>query len=843
MSRFKLNKNCKYILPYLLSFAISLPVFSQVTAPTSAPSTAPTTTGQPQGTQQPANSRTTTPTNSKSNAPANNAANQPANQQNNPQGTDAKTVEKGKAALDAAEAADGTDTDTKDRSKENKTTTSTLTPEEEAKQVLRNKIYGYSIFADKNLNTIPDFQIATPANYIVGPGDVLKIFYFNYAEASYELTVDRDGFISIQPRVGKVYVNGLTIEEIRKVLIDKFTRANVPGLIGEGGQPARTKLMVQLGEVRTVKVYVTGEVINPGNYEISSLSSGFNALYLAGGPNEIGSFRDVKIVRNGKVISHFDIYDFLSNGSFKGDLRVQDNDNIVVGYYIKRVEIAGLVKRPGIYELLPEEKLSDVINYAGGFDDQAYRGRLKIDRITSIERKILDVSEDQYKTFEMATGDVINVETVLDRVENIVTITGSVMRPGNFALENSPTLKKLVDNAQGLREDAFIGRISVLRTKQDLTIESISLNYADILNNTVPDLILTRLDQVVIPSKFDMSEPAYITVSGEVNNPRIAENEGRYAYTSNMTLEDVLLQAGGLKESAYSTEVEVVRRKRNSLAGAANAQISEIHKFNINRDLSLNSKETNFVLLPFDQVIVRKSPNYVEQQSVFLEGEVLVNGPYSIINKNDKISDIIKRAGGLTELAYPEGATLLRRSIVNSLQNPINYEEEEAAQVNIKRGTITSDLPNVKEESIGIKLKSILKNPGSFEDLIVQEGDIIRIPKRLETVQVIGSVLYPTTVKYGKGMAFSDYISQSGGFTTQSLRKSSYIKYPNGNVDRTRRFLFFNVYPKVEPGSEIYVPQRAAPALNPQQTIATATGLLGSLMGLVVTVLAFRSLR
>ena len=843
MSRFKLNKNCKYILPYLLSFAISLPVFSQVTAPTSAPSTAPTTTGQPQGTQQPTNSRTTTPTNSKSNAPANNAANQPANQQNNPQGTDAKTVEKGKAALDAAEAADGTDTDTKDRSKENKTTTSTLTPEEEAKQVLRNKIYGYSIFADKNLNTIPDFQIATPANYVVGPGDVLKIFYFNYAEASYELTVDRDGFISIQPRVGKVYVNGLTIEEIRKVLIDKFTRANVPGLIGEGGQPARTKLMVQLGEVRTVKVYVTGEVINPGNYEISSLSSGFNALYLAGGPNEIGSFRDVKIVRNGKVISRFDIYDFLSNGSFKGDLRVQDNDNIVVGYYIKRVEIAGLVKRPGIYELLPEEKLSDVINYAGGFDDQAYRGRLKIDRITSIERKILDVSEDQYKTFEMATGDVINVETVLDRVENIVTITGSVMRPGNFALENSPTLKKLVDNAQGLREDAFIGRISVLRTKQDLTIESISLNYADILNNTVPDLILTRLDQVVIPSKFDMSEPAYITVSGEVNNPRIAENEGRYAYTSNMTLEDVLLQAGGLKESAYSTEVEVVRRKRNSLAGAANAQISEIHKFNINRDLSLNSKETNFVLLPFDQVIVRKSPNYVEQQSVFLEGEVLVNGPYSIINKNDKISDIIKRAGGLTELAYPEGATLLRRSIVNSLQNPINYEEEEAAQVNIKRGTITSDLPNVKEESIGIKLKSILKNPGSFEDLIVQEGDIIRIPKRLETVQVIGSVLYPTTVKYGKGMAFSDYISQSGGFTTQSLRKSSYIKYPNGNVDRTRRFLFFNVYPKVEPGSEIYVPQRAAPALNPQQTIATATGLLGSLMGLVVTVLAFRSLR
>ena len=248
------------------------------------------------------------------------------------------------------------------------------------------------------------------------------------------------------------------------------------------------------------------------------------------------------------------------------------------------------------------------------------------------------------------------------------------------------------------------------------------------------------------------------------------------------------------------------------------------------------------MLLPFDQVIVRKSPNYVEQQSVFLEGEVLVTGPYSIINKNDKISDVIKRAGGLTELAYPEGATLLRRSIINSLQTPVNYEAEEAAEINIKRGTITNDLPNVKEESIGIKLKSILKDPGSFEDLIVQEGDIIRIPKRLETVQVIGSVLYPTTVKYGKGMAFSDYISQSGGFTTQSLRKSSYIKYPNGNVDRTRRFLFFNIYPKVEPGSEIYVPNRAAPALSPQQTITTATGILGSVMTLILTVLAFRSI-
>ncbi|MCE7040062.1 SLBB domain-containing protein [Dyadobacter sp. CY312] len=836
MTRFQLGKKCKYVLPYLLSFIISLPAFSQVIAPTTS---APAPAGPVQNTQPAGNPRSTTP----NNPSGANTGNQPAGQQNNAnqQGPDSKTTDKGKAAT-STEATDPNNPDPKDQSKINETKSSTLTAEEQAKEELRNKIFGYSIFANKNLNTIPDFQIATPTNYIVGPGDVLKIFYYNFAEASYNLEVNRDGFIQIQPRVGNVYVAGHTIEEIRKILIDKFTKFNVPGLIGVNGQPPRTKLMVTLGELRTVQVLVTGEVINPGTYELSSLASAFNALYLAGGPNEIGSFRDVKVVRNGKVISHLDIYDFLTKGTKDGDVRVQDNDNIQVGYYYKRVEMAGLIKRPGLYELLPDEKLSDAISYAGGFDDKAFRGRLKVERITSMERKMFDVSEDQYASFDMATGDLITVETVLDRFENIVTVEGAVMRPGNYSLDNSPSLKKLVDNAQGLREDAFIGRINVLRTRQDLTIENISLNYADIVNGTTPDLMLTRLDQVIIPSKFAMAETAFISVEGEVNNMAIGENEGKFPYTANTTLEDALLKAGGFKESAYTSEVEVVRRKRNGIAGAANAQIAEIHKFNINRDLSLNSNQSNFILQPFDQVIVRKSPNYVEQQSVFIEGEVLVPGEYSIINKNDKISDVIRRAGSLTELANPEGATLLRRSINRSLNEPIDYAQADAVENSIKSGTIVGDSQGVKEESIGIQLKSILKSPGSFEDLIIQEGDIIRIPKRLETVQVIGQVLYPTTVKYGKGMAFTDYISQSGGFTTQSLRKSSYIKYPNGNVDRTRRFLFFNVYPKVQPGSEIYVPQRAAPALNTQQAITTATGLLGSIMTLVVTILAFRSI-
>lgn len=830
MNTFKLAKSCKSIVPYLLCLIITLPALAQTTAPTTAPTSTPATSGTTQGGQTTGNTQGT-----QQSQAAKAAA---AQQSNAAKTTDASSTEKGKAA--AANNANG-EGDGSDQSKINKTSTTPLTPAEQAKLELREKIYGYSIFADKKFDPIPDLQIATPTNYVVGPGDNLNIYIFNYAEATYKTLVSRDGFISIA-RLGNIYVAGKTIEEIRKILIDKFSKFT-PGLLGENGETARTKLMVTLGEIRNVKVFVTGEVINPGTYEITSLASAFNALYQAGGPNEIGSFRDVRVVRAGKVISHMDIYDYLVNGKIDGDIRVQDNDNVVVGFYKKRVEVTGEMKRPGLYELKPEETLADVIKYAGGFTDSAYRARVKIQRITSKERKIVDVSEDQYEKAEMVTGDVIDVETVLDRVENIVTIEGAVMREGDYSLDNSGTLKKLIEAAQGLREDAFTGRIAVLRTRTDLTIESIQINLADVLNGAVPDLVLARLDQVVIPSKFDMAQSAIVTVEGEVNNPKFGENDGKYAYVANMTLEDVLVKAGGFKESAYTSEVEVIRRKRNSIPGAANAQIAETFKFNVNRDLSIGSTETNFVLLPFDQVIVRKSPNYVEQQSVFVEGEVLVPGSYTIVNKNDKISDVLKRSGGITELAYPEGATLLRRTYVTDVSNPTDFEQEEATQENIKKGKATGSLPSVKEESIGIKLAVILKSPGSFEDLVLQEGDIIRIPKRLETVQVNGEVLYPTTVKYGKGLSFVDYVSHSGGFTTKSLRKSSYIKYPNGSVDRTRKFMFFNIYPKVQPGSEIYVPVRGTVAMTPQQAIQTTTGILTSVMTLIVSVLAFRSLR
>ncbi|TDB64479.1 SLBB domain-containing protein [Arundinibacter roseus] len=820
------QKNFLFI-PILLFFSIST-VFSQVNAPAPAgtPSApAPTNTGTTQGT-----------TNQGTNAPANaprSAANPTAPTVQGASGNDAtdlinksKTEEALKSAQQNADAAQN----------------EAVSAAEQAKIALREKIFGYSIFANKSFDLIPDQMIATPRDYTIGPGDNLNLYIYGYAQIpDLELLVNRDGFVSI-PKVGNVNLGGKSIEEAQKILLARFSRF-IPSLLGSGGQPAPTKLMLSLGQIRSIKVFVTGEVINPGVYELTSLSSAFNALYQAGGPNEIGSFREVRVIRNNKVVSKFDIYDYLIEGTLDGDIRVQDNDNINVGYYKKRIEVTGNVKRPGIFEAKASEKLSDILRYAGGFTDNAYQGLVKVYRITNRERKILDVSSDKFDTFELSTGDEVIVETVLDRFENIVTIEGAVMRPGEYSVDNNPTLKTLLKNAQGLREDAFTGRVTVTRTREDQSVVSIPLNLTDLFNNTVPDLELTRLDLVTVPSKFDMAEQSTVHIQGEVNNTQIGDNGGNFPYMANMTLEDLLVKAGGFKESAAS-QVEVVRRVRDSNAQAADAAISKIYRFDVSRDLSLNGQASGFTLMPFDEVIVRKSPNYQEQQFVALEGEILNPGQYGIMSKNEKITDLLQRAGGLTDLAYIKGATLIRTTPVS---------EFESQQTATAIGQISNDVKNgafniggggeVRQEFIGIQLEKILKNPESNDNLIIQEGDIIRIPKRLETVQVKGELLYPTTVKYNDNMAFLDYVSQSGGFTRTSLRRSAYVKYPNGSVDRTRKFLFFNVYPKVEPGSEIYVPVKAGSELTAQQVLQQGVAVTSTLMTLILSVLAFRNIR
>lgn len=786
-----------------------------------------TSTGSPTSTGVPA------PTGSTTANPTTLPANQQANPNQVPPTTDADT----NATTD-----NSTEGDTElDPNKKNEVDVA-VSPEIQA---LRQKIFGYSVFANKSFDTAPDKQIATPGNYPVGPLDQLLIQVYGKAQLpAWNLTVTRDGNIFIPYRIGNVYVNGKTVDEIRKILTDRLS-PYVPGLLGEGAAP-QTHISVTLTNLRTVKVFVTGEVINPGAYDMSSLSSAFNVLYQAGGPNEIGTFRDVKVIRNNEVISTFDIYEFLTEGKLTGDVRVQENDRIVVGYYNKRVELTGEIKKPGLFEVAQNEKLKDIINFAGGFTDKAYKARVKVYRVTPKEKRILDIPFESLGSFELATGDSISVSPILDRFENLVTINGAVMRPGEFSLDANPTLKTLLESADGLREDAFTGRVTVSRTRADLSVEIISLDLADLINGKIPDLELTRLDDVTVPSKFDMTEVSYVEVQGEVINPNYSQNEGKFPFKNNMTLEDLLITAGGFKESAETTNIEIVRRRRDYDPTASNPKVADIFRVNTGRDLSIKGSQSGFILQPFDQVIVRRSPSYEEQKFVLIEGEVLMPGQYGITSKDEKISDIIRRAGGLTNYAYIPGATLKRRRLQDPSTAQITAGEElNAISKEVKTGSFIShgSSGEVQEENIGIHLASIIKNEKSGDNLIIHENDVIIIPKRLETVKVSGETLFPTTVKYGNGMNFLDYVSQSGGFTKQSLRKSSFIKYPNGSIDRTRRFLVFNVYPKVEPGSEIIVPGKTGTEMTAQQVIQTGIGVTSSVLTLITTLLLFRNIR
>jgi protein involved in polysaccharide export with SLBB domain len=818
----------KKLLLALVIFCIALsPVFSQVIAPApaGAPASAPTgPVSSPSGAGNAGNQG-----NPGTNANTPNASQTPAksageiNTQDTKSQADAALKAAGESKADAQKEA--------------------LTAAEQARQELRDKIFGYEVFVDKQYEPIALTSIATPSDYTIGPGDALTLYINGYAElAPQELVVNRDGFVTLF-RIGNVNVGGKSIEEVRKILLSRYSRF-IPTLLGSGGNPAPTQLTLALGQTRQVNVYVTGQVTNPGSYSLTSLSSAFDALYQSGGPTEVGTFREIKVIRNNKVVSTFDLYPFLTEGTLEGSIRVQDNDRISVGYYKKRVELIGNVKTPGLFEPKEGETLSDIIGYAGGFTDVAYRGRVKVYRITPRERRILDVSNEDFDTFVLETGDEIEIETVLDRFENIVTIEGAVMRPGEYSLDSNPSLKVLIENAQGLRDDAFTGRIYVSRTRADQSMENIPLNLADILNGTAEDLLLTRLDVVNISSRFDLAEQSTVHIQGEVNNPKIGDNGGTFAYMTNMTLEDVILKAGGFKESAQSAQVEVVRRVRNSDPQASNASISQTFRFDVSRDLSLNGKATGFILMPFDEIIVRKSPNYQEQQFITLEGEFLNPGEYGIESKNEKITDLIERSGGLTNLAYIKGATLIRRTPVSDFESQQTANALGQIQNDVKKGAFEVDSEaEIRQEFVNIRLDRILRNPNSDENIIVQEGDILRVPKRLETVRVQGELLYPTTVKYDDDMSFLDFVSQSGGFTRKSLKRSSYVKYPNGSVDRTRKFLVFNVYPKVEPGSEIYVPSKVGTELTTQQILQQGISITSTLFTLILSVLAFRTIR
>lgn len=699
------------------------------------------------------------------------------------------------------------------------------------------KIFGEELF--KNTNRIsfePNLRMATPKSYVIGPDDELLIDITGDNEANYNLKVTPDGTIRLQ-YVGLISVGGLTIEEATSKIRSIMSRT-YPGL-----RTGRTSVAINLGNIRSIKITIIGEAVRPGSYTLSSLSTVFNALYASGGPNKNGSFRKINIIRNGKVVTSVDVYDFLLKGVQK-NIRLQDQDVINVPVYQTRVEMSGEVKRPALYEMLSTETLQNAIDFAGGFSSQAYTANVKVLQNTSKERKIVDVDAEKFNTYKPVNGDKYIVETILDRFENRVEISGAVFRPGKYEVQKGLTLRGLITKADGLKEDAFLARGYISRLNIDNSPSLISFDLQKVLNGSEGDIALQREDKVTISSIFDLRDEYKLEVQGEVRHP------GIFKYADNVSLESIIQMAGGLKEGATPNRVEISRRVKNSDARSTTASTAQIFTVDIDQNLKLLGEP--FILQPFDIVFVRNSEGYQTQKNVTIQGEVLYPGVYTIQRKNERISDLVKRAGGLTALAFTEGGSLKRPGPPKlrkekSTADSVKAVEERYRLSNLRRlqrqaGVIDTlslkqDSASLTSEMVGINLKGILQNPNSRIDLILQDGDIINIPIELQTVRVSGEVLKPINILYNRNKSMKDYINESGGYTYNASKKRGYVEYANGSIKSTKNFLFFHSYPTIKPGAEIFVPKHPPREKIGIAGIGAIASALASLAVIIVTLL------
>jgi len=681
-----------------------------------------------------------------------------------------------------------------------------------------SRIFGADLFRGGNTTFEPNLRLATPINYILGPEDQLNINVYGSSLVNWKLDVSPEGNINI-PGIGLLNVAGKTIEQATSSIKSKLVANNYA--IGRG-----TNVQVSLGNIRSIKVIIVGEVEKPGTYTLPSLATVFNALYSANGPNDNGSFREIEIIRNNHIIRHLDIYDFLVKGDQKDNIGLQDQDIIRVPTYRIRVQMDGEVKRPALFEVLPGETLRDVIRFAGGFTDQAYTSVIKVSQISDQQRRITDVVESDYKNYIPLRGDIYTVGRILDRYENRVTINGAVFRPGQYELQKGLTLNQLIQKSAGLKEDAFTGTASITRLKPDNTTEIISFNLGDIINKSAPDISLQREDVVNISSIFDLRDQYRVSIKGEVRRP------GEFSYSDGLSVADLIVKAGGFAEGASAKRIEVARRINNSDPKSTSSFIAQV--FSVNVDAQLKSGDAQFKLEPFDIVSVYSLPGYEIQKTVKIEGEVLYPGFYTIRKKNEKISDVVARAGGISASADVEGGTLRRDniSLLGIDKNKVDttgIARERTDQLNrLKQAYKDSTTNNLqlRNNYIGIDLKAILNKPGSSIDLIMEDGDIIRIPKQQQVVRVNGDVLYPSAIVYDGNKTFKGYVLNAGGYAPDALKRGAYVVYPNGTVRGTRKFLFWNSHPAVKPGSEIYVPKKPERKGNVgQEILAYATGL------------------
>lgn len=696
------------------------------------------------------------------------------------------------------------------------------------------KIFGSDLFQNTEMTFEPNLRLATPKGYVVGPDDNLIIDVTGENEVSYTLDVSTDGSINI-PYVGRIAVAGLSIDQsISKI---KAAMSKIYPAMHSG----RTALAINLGNVRSIQVILTGQVYMPGTYTLSSLSSAFNALYHAGGPSEKGTYRNIQLIRNNKVILTIDLYDFLLKGIQKGNVRLQDQDVIHVPVLNKQVLVSGEVNTPAYFEMKNQETLQDLVMFAGGFSSKAYSARLKVIQNTSKEHKIIDVSSENFNSYLPNNGDQVVVEQILERFQNRVEIKGAVFRPGEYQLSPGLTLKQLIEKADGLKEDAFLNRGYITRLNSDNTINLLSFDVKKILSGEEKDVMLLREDKITISSIFDLRDEYEYTIQGEVRYP------GTFPFAENTNLEDLIQMAGGFKTGATPNRVEISRRVLNSDVTSANASTAEIFTVNVDENLMLVGPKFN--LKPFDIVSVRNAEGYMVQKQVRIEGEVLYPGLYTIVNKSERISDIIKRAGGLTLIAYSAGASLKRpgpKTDQKHIDDKTRKSEEEedkqsllllksADETGVKNEAVEEKI--IQSDLVGIQLEKILKTPLSNYDLILEDGDVINIPKQLQTVKITGEVLNPNNVIYADGKGIRTYIRGAGGFSTKAYKKGVFVKYANGSVQGKRKFLFFSNNPSITPGAEIMVPKKAdREKLTPQNWIGISTAL-ASLGAIIVSIL------
>ena len=680
-------------------------------------------------------------------------------------------------------------------------------------------VFGRNIFTNGALTFAPSANLPTPVNYVLGPGDEVIIDIWGTNQATIRQTISPDGTINI-PDVGMISLNGMTIKQA-----DAYMKRKLGQIYSVDGDDAKSEIKLTLGNIRTIQVNMMGEVANPGTYYLSSLSNIYHALHRAGGVSDLGSLREIQLIRKGKVVATVDIYDFIRDGKMNETI-LEEGDIINVPAYDILVDISGNVKRPMSYELKEGETLADLIDYAAVFTGDAYSKNLRLIRRNGSEYQIFTIDQPEYASFKLMEGDAVSVGAMLDRFENRIEVKGAVYRPGTYELgDGIRTVSQLVAKADGLKGDAFTNRALITREREDLTLEIIPVDIAAVMSGAAPDIVLVKNDVLYIPSIHDLKDLGSITVAGEVARP------GTFVYAENTTLEDAIMLAGGLLESASTVKIDVTRRIKDASSTEQTENIAEVFTFSFKDGYVLDG-EAGFVLQPYDYVFVRRSPSYIEQKTVDIRGEVVFPGSYALTKRTERLSDLVAKAGGINQWAYVKGARLSRE---------LSAEEETRMRstmdvVASAKDSIDTDMLNLDTRYfVGIDLVEALANPGGDADLVLRPGDILLVPQYNNTVRISGNVLYPNTITYSPKMTINDCVEMAGGYGFRSKKSKAYVVYMNGTVARARRFSK-NV---VEPGCEIVIPKKRDKegALQEILGVATTASSIATMMATITNLI------